>query len=159
RAFSTCEFVAKKINCKADQILPFSTGVIMEQLPAEKIAAANLKRATWRDAAEAIMTTDTVPKAVSRKVKLSGGEAIVTGIAKGSGMIRPGMATMLAFVATDAKVSRSELKRIAKTAADESFNCVTVDGDTSTNDSFVLISTGRVEPKTGQDKKQLTKAI
>ena len=159
RAFSTCRFVAKKINCKAEQVLPFSTGVIMEQLPVEKIAAADLKAATWRDAAEAIMTTDTVPKAVSRKVKLSGGEAVVTGIAKGSGMIRPGMATMLAFVATDAKLSRAELNRIAKATADESFNCVTVDGDTSTNDSFVLISTGRVEVRKDRDKRQIAKAI
>lgn len=159
RALSVCEFVARKINCKADQVLPFSTGVIMEPLPIEKIAAADLKNATWFDAAEAIMSTDTVPKAVSRKVKLSSGEAVVTGIAKGSGMIRPGMATMLAFVATDAKLSRSELNRMVKTAADESFNCVTVDGDTSTNDSFVLISTGRVEVKKEQDSRQLTKAI
>ena len=159
RALAVCEFVARKMNCKADQILPFSTGVIMEQLPAEKITAADLKDATWLDAAEAIMTTDTVPKAVSRKVKLSGGEATITGIAKGSGMIRPGMATMLGFVATDARLSRSELDRIVKAAADESFNCVTVDGDTSTNDSFVLVSTGRIEAKKEQDKKLLRKAI
>ena len=130
----------------------------MEQLPADKIIAAKLQDATWLDAAEAIMTTDTVPKAVSRKVKLSGGEAVVTGIAKGSGMIRPGMATMLAFVATDAKLSRSELNRIVKTAANESFNCVTVDGDTSTNDSFVLISTGRVEVRE-KDRKKLQETI
>jgi len=158
RAFAVCRSISKALNCKPDQILPFSTGVIMEQLPVEKIAAAELRDATWLDAAEAIMTTDTVPKAFSRRVKLSGGEAVVTGIAKGSGMIRPGMATMLGFVATDAKLSRAELGRIAKTAADESFNCVTVDGDTSTNDSFVLISTGRVETK-DKDKRRLARAI
>jgi len=158
RALSVCEFLGKSLNCRADQVLPFSTGVIMEQLPADKIIAAKLQDATWLDAAEAIMTTDTVPKAVSRKVKLSGGEAVVTGIAKGSGMIRPGMATMLAFVATDAKLSRSELNRIVKTAANESFNCVTVDGDTSTNDSFVLISTGRVEVRE-KDRKKLQETI
>jgi glutamate N-acetyltransferase/amino-acid N-acetyltransferase len=163
RARSVCEFLAKKINCNATQVLPFSTGVIMEQLPVEKLTAgiAGLKDADWRDAAEAIMTTDTVPKAVSRKVLLSGGgEAVVTGIAKGSGMIRPGMATMLAFVATDAKVSGSALKRMVKETAKESFNSVTVDGDTSTNDSFVLIATGLgVEAKNEQDRKKLQDTI
>ena len=145
RAFSVCESLGKAIGANPSQILPFSTGVIMEQLPVEKLAAgiANLTDADWRAAAEAIMTTDTVPKAVSRKVRLSTGEAVVTGIAKGSGMIRPGMATMLAFVATDAKVAQGKLNGIVKDVAAQSFNCVTVDGDTSTNDSFVLISTGR----------------
>jgi len=161
RALEVCGAVGRLAGCKPAQVLPFSTGVIMDQLPAEKVAAALpiLQGAEWRAAAEAIMTTDTVPKAVSRRVKLSSGEAVVTGIAKGSGMIRPGMATMLAFVATDAKLSRPELNRLAKTAADASFNCVTVDGDTSTNDSFVLIATGRVEAKTEQDKERVTKAI
>jgi glutamate N-acetyltransferase/amino-acid N-acetyltransferase len=132
----------------------------MEQLPADKIAAADLKAASWLDAAEAIMTTDTVPKAVSRKVTLSSGDAVVTGIAKGSGMIRPGMATMLAFVATDAKLSRADSNRIVKASADESFNCVTVDGDTSTNDSFVLISTGQgPEAKKDSDRKKIAAAV
>jgi glutamate N-acetyltransferase / amino-acid N-acetyltransferase len=160
RALAVCAWVAKALNCKPQQVLPFSTGVIMEALPVEKITAATPADASWLDAAEAIMTTDTVPKAVSRKVLLSGGEATVTGIAKGSGMIRPGMATMLGFVATDAKLSRPDLNRIVKAAADASFNCVTVDGDTSTNDSFVLISTGRgPEVKKEGDKKKITEAI
>ena len=144
RALFVCESLAKTLGCKATQVLPFSTGVIMEQLPAEKLVAAlpGLKHGNWLDAAEAIMTTDTVPKAFSAKVKLSGGEATVTGIAKGSGMIRPDMATMLAFVATDARVPGTCLKALVKETAQQSFNCVTVDGDTSTNDSFILISSG-----------------
>jgi glutamate N-acetyltransferase/amino-acid N-acetyltransferase len=145
RALFVCESLARSLGCKATQVLPFSTGVIMEQLPAEKLIAAlpGLKQGDWLDAAEAIMTTDTVPKAFSRKVKLSGGETTVTGIAKGAGMIRPDMATMLGFVATDARVAQGQLKRMVKTVADRSFNCVTVDGDTSTNDSFMLIATGK----------------
>ena len=145
RAFSVCAALAKNLGCKAAQILPFSTGVIMEQLPAEKLIAAlpRLQQGNWIDAAEAIMTTDTVPKAASTKVSLAGGEATVTGIAKGAGMIRPDMATMLGFVATDAAVLPAQLKKLVKRVADKSFNCVTVDGDTSTNDSFVLIATGK----------------
>lgn len=159
RALSVCAWVAKSLNCKPEQVLPFSTGVIMEPLPVERITKATLNNGTWLDAAEAIMTTDTVPKAVSRKVKLSGGEAVVTGIAKGSGMIRPGMATMLAFVATDAKVAPSALRKMVRETAQESFNCVTVDGDTSTNDSYVLISTGRgPSASSGKDLLQLQKA-
>jgi len=145
RALRVCASVSKILGCKPQQVLPFSTGVIMEPLPAERIAAAlpGLKNGTWLDAAEAIMTTDTVPKAFSAKAKLSGGVATVTGIAKGSGMIRPDMATMLGFIATDAKISQSALNRLVKSVADKSFNCATVDGDTSTNDSFVLIATGK----------------
>ncbi len=145
RALSVCESLAKTLACKANQILPFSTGVIMEQLPAEKLIAAlpGLKQGSWLEAAEAIMTTDTVPKAYSRKRRLSGGEAVVTGIAKGSGMIHPDMATMLGFVATDARVSPGHLKKLVKAIADRSFNCITVDGDTSTNDAFMLIATGK----------------
>jgi len=125
--------------------LPFSTGVIMEPLPAERIVAgfSDIKESDWASAAEAIMTTDTVPKAFSRKVRLSGGEVVVTGIAKGAGMIRPDMATMLGFIATDAAVSRTFLDQCVKRVAEGSFNSVTVDGDTSTNDSFVLIATGK----------------
>src|SRR6185436_4988681 len=113
RALEVCAAVARTIQAKPDQVLPFSTGVIMEQLPAEKLVAAlaGLKPAGWLEAAEAIMTTDTVPKAFSRKVRLSGGEATVTGIAKGAGMIRPDMATMLGFVATDARLSQGALRR------------------------------------------------
>ena len=144
RALQVCRAVAGELGCRADQVLPFSTGVIMEPLPADRIVAAvpQLKEATWADAAEAIMTTDTVAKAASRRVNLSTGPATVTGIAKGAGMIHPDMATMLGFVATDAKVAPAQLRALVKRAADRSFNCVTVDGDTSTNDSFVLIATG-----------------
>jgi glutamate N-acetyltransferase/amino-acid N-acetyltransferase len=145
RARSVCDSLAKNIGCKATQVLPFSTGVIMEQLPADKLIASlpGLKNCDWLDAAESIMTTDTVPKAFSVKVKLSGGVSVVTGIAKGSGMIRPDMATMLGFVATDAGIPPAGLRKMLKAVADKSFNCITVDGDTSTNDSFMLIATGK----------------
>jgi glutamate N-acetyltransferase/amino-acid N-acetyltransferase len=145
RARQVCAALAAQAGCAPRQVLPFSTGVIMEPLPAERIVAAlpSLKRCDWATAAEAIMTTDTVAKAYSRKVRLSKGEVTVTGIAKGAGMIRPDMATMLGFVATDAGVSRVNLSRILKGAADRSFNSITVDGDTSTNDSFMLIATGK----------------
>jgi len=147
RAAQVCEAIAGHLGCEADEVLPFSTGVIMEPLPAERIIAALpralLDKGDWLSAAEAIMTTDTVPKAFSKKIRLSGGEAHVTGIAKGAGMIRPDMATMLAFVATDAEVSRRPLQALLERAAERSFNCITVDGDTSTNDSFMLLATGR----------------
>ncbi|MEW6689492.1 MAG: bifunctional glutamate N-acetyltransferase/amino-acid acetyltransferase ArgJ [Pseudomonadota bacterium] len=162
RALSVCASLSRTLGCKPEQILPFSTGVIMEQLPVEKLAAgiSSLQDASWRDAAEAIMTTDTVPKAVSRKARLSGGEAVVTGIAKGSGMIRPGMATMLAFVATDAKIAKARLNRMVKGIAGQTFNCVTVDGDTSTNDSFILISTGSgPEIRRQEDLEKIQEAI
>jgi glutamate N-acetyltransferase/amino-acid N-acetyltransferase len=162
RALDVCKGVAGLYQLKPGQVLPFSTGVIMEQLLAEKIVVAlpGLKDCGWLEAAEAIMTTDTVPKAFSRKVKLSGGEATVTGIAKGSGMIRPDMATMLAFVATDAKVASSALNAMVKRVADRSFNCVTVDGDTSTNDSFLLIASGSGPGiKNEKDRKALEQAV
>ncbi len=149
RAREVCESVAAGVGCRASEVLPFSTGVIMEPLPVDRVVAgipaalADLRPGNWASAAEAIMTTDTVPKAYSRKVRLAGGEATVTGIAKGSGMIRPDMATMLGFIATDALVSRAVLQRIAKAAADQSFNAITVDGDTSTNDAFVCLATGK----------------
>ncbi|MFN2643909.1 MAG: bifunctional glutamate N-acetyltransferase/amino-acid acetyltransferase ArgJ [Burkholderiales bacterium] len=146
RAMHVCEALASHLGCDADQILPFSTGVIMEPLPAERIVAALpralLHKDDWLSAAEAIMTTDTVPKAYSRKVRLSGGQAVVTGIAKGAGMIRPDMATLLAFIATDARVAPRELQTLLERVAERSFNCVTVDGDTSTNDSLILAATG-----------------
>ena len=148
RARAVCDGVAGLLGCFSEQVLPFSTGVIMEPLPVERITAglpaalADLGRSNWAAAAESIMTTDTVPKAVSRRVQLTKGEATVTGIAKGAGMIRPDMATMLAFVATDAGVARSALQTMVRNSADASFNCITVDGDTSTNDSFVLIASG-----------------
>ncbi len=166
RALSVCASLARQLNCKPQQVLPFSTGVIMEPLPVERIVAglpaavAGLREDNWASAAEAIMTTDTVPKACSRKVKLSGGEAVVTGIAKGAGMIRPDMATMLGFVATDAKVAQATLQSIVKRVADNSFNCVTVDGDTSTNDSFMLIASGTgVEVRSNKDRKILEQTI
>ena len=148
RARAVCERVANMLGCLPEQVLPFSTGVIMEPLPVERIVAglpaalADLAGGNWAAAAEAIMTTDTVPKAVSRRVRLETGEVTVTGISKGAGMIRPDMATMLGFVATDAKVASPALQAMARNAADVSFNCITVDGDTSTNDSFVLIASG-----------------
>jgi glutamate N-acetyltransferase / amino-acid N-acetyltransferase len=147
RAGAVCAALARHMGCKAAQVLPFSTGVIMEPLPAERIIAAIpaalADEADWLCAAEAIMTTDTVPKACSAKVMLSTGEATVTGIAKGSGMIRPDMATMLAYVATDANVAQPALRRMLGAVANRSFHCVTVDGDMSTNDAFVLVATGQ----------------
>jgi glutamate N-acetyltransferase/amino-acid N-acetyltransferase len=145
RALQVCGELARLLGCKAREVLPFSTGVIMEPLPVERIAAglpqALEANSDWLSAAEAIMTTDTVPKAFSRKVQLSSGVATVTGIAKGAGMIKPDMATMLSFVATDAAVARKGLHQMLERAAQRSFNCITVDGDTSTNDSFILAAT------------------
>ncbi|MEN9314721.1 MAG: Arginine biosynthesis bifunctional protein ArgJ [Pseudomonadota bacterium] len=147
-ARATCEAVAAQLGCRADQVLPFSTGVILEHLPMERLlaglapAAADLAPDHWAEAAEAIMTTDTLPKAASRTANLHGAQVSVTGISKGAGMIRPNMATMLGFVATDASVPQALLARWVREAADASFNRITIDGDTSTNDSFVLIATG-----------------
>ncbi|HVE49904.1 MAG TPA: bifunctional glutamate N-acetyltransferase/amino-acid acetyltransferase ArgJ [Casimicrobiaceae bacterium] len=149
-ARSTCAAVASLIGCAPEEVLPFSTGVIMEPLPVDRIAAAlpaahaALRDDSWLAAAHAIMTTDTVPKAASRRVLVDGVPVTVTGIAKGSGMIHPNMATMLAFVATDAPIGADVLGAIAREVADATFNCATVDGDTSTNDSFVIASTGQV---------------
>ncbi|KZE35598.1 bifunctional glutamate N-acetyltransferase/amino-acid acetyltransferase ArgJ [Crenobacter luteus] len=147
RALAVCRAVADEIGCEVEQVLPFSTGVILEPLPADKIVAAlpTRRAAGWADAAEAIMTTDTLPKAASRRVEIDGHTVTVTGIAKGSGMIHPNMATMLGYLATDAAITRPLLQQLVKEVADQSFNCVTVDGDTSTNDSFMLISTGKSE--------------
>jgi glutamate N-acetyltransferase/amino-acid N-acetyltransferase len=147
RAARVCEALSGHLGCEASQVLPFSTGVIMEPLPADRIVSALPKalfdKADWLSAAEAIMTTDTVPKAFSRRLRLSAGEVVVTGIAKGAGMIRPDMATMLGFVATDAALPQKKLAEMTRRVADRSFNCVTVDGDTSTNDSFIVVATGR----------------
>jgi glutamate N-acetyltransferase/amino-acid N-acetyltransferase len=148
-ARATCAAVAKLLNCSVEQVLPFSTGVIMEPLPLERIVAglpscvANLKADNWFDASQAIMTTDIVGKAVSRQVKVNGVTVTVTGIAKGSGMIHPNMATMLGYIATDAGVSQAVLQHMVSQASDASFNCITVDGDTSTNDALMLIATGK----------------
>ncbi|OGT04371.1 MAG: bifunctional ornithine acetyltransferase/N-acetylglutamate synthase [Gallionellales bacterium RIFCSPLOWO2_12_FULL_59_22] len=148
-ARTTCKALAGLMGCKASQILPFSTGVIMEPLPVGKIAAglpgciANMCADNWYDAAHAIMTTDIVAKAVSRQVMIDGATITVTGIAKGSGMIHPNMATMLGYIATDATVAKPLLQRMVTEAANRSFNCITVDGDTSTNDALMLIATGQ----------------
>ena len=147
RAASTCRSLASLLELAPEQVLPFSTGVIMETLPVDRIIAglpaalADLKEANWAVAAEAIMTTDTLPKAASRQVQIAGKTVTVTGIAKGAGMIRPNMATMLGFVATDAAIAPHLLPELLREAADRSFNRITIDGDTSTNDSFVLLAT------------------
>ncbi|MDD5249983.1 MAG: bifunctional glutamate N-acetyltransferase/amino-acid acetyltransferase ArgJ [Rhodocyclaceae bacterium] len=152
-ANATCAAAAMLLDLRADQVLPFSTGVIMEPLPVERLKAglpaaqAGLRADGWFDAAHGIMTTDTVAKVASKRVSIGGQSVTVTGISKGAGMIKPNMATMLGFVATDAAVGQPMLERLVKEVADESFNCVTVDGDTSTNDSFILIATGRGEAR------------
>jgi glutamate N-acetyltransferase / amino-acid N-acetyltransferase len=149
RAFSTCVALAQHLELAPEQVLPFSTGVIMESLPNDRIEAglpaalADLKAAHWAEAAEAIMTTDTVPKAASRQLVIGGKTVSVTGISKGAGMIRPNMATMLGFIATDAAIAPQLMQELVREAADRSFNRITIDGDTSTNDSFVLIATHR----------------
>lgn len=147
-AMTCCEALAEQCGCTAQQILPFSTGVIGEYLPVDKITAvlkeavAGLSATGWESAAHGIMTTDTVPKGQSRQLTFDGETITVTGIAKGAGMIRPDMATMLAYVATNAKVSQDVLQTLWRDAVSRSFNKSTVDGDTSTNDSAVLIATG-----------------
>lgn len=149
RAVSTCEALATALDIQPQQVLPFSTGVILEPLPADKVIAglpaaiANLKEDNWLNAAEAIMTTDIVAKGTSRQVELSGQLVTITGISKGSGMIHPNMATMLGYIATDAAISQSALNEMIHDVANASFNCITVDGDTSTNDSLILMATGQ----------------
>ena len=149
RARQTCQSVADLLGCAEQQILPFSTGVIMEPLPVDRIVAglpasvANLQEDNWLNAAQAIMTTDIVAKGASRKIQLGGKTVTVTGIAKGSGMIHPNMATMLGYIATDAAISQSALDAMIRHAVNRSFNCITVDGDTSTNDSLILVATGQ----------------
>ncbi len=147
-ARASCAALATRLGCRADEVLPFSTGVILEHLPMDRLLAGlpaaidDLRAAHWAQAAEAIMTTDTVPKAASRRRELAASTVTVTGISKGAGMIRPNMATMLGFIATDAAVPAPLLQRWVREAADASFNRITIDGDTSTNDSFVLVATG-----------------
>lgn len=149
RARETCRAVGELLSIKSEQVLPFSTGVILENLPVDKIksglpeALKNLAPNHWLDAAEAIMTTDIVPKAASKKIKIQDKEISISGISKGSGMIHPNMATMLSFIATDASINQVLLDQMLKEVTAQSFNCITVDGDTSTNDSFILISTGQ----------------
>ncbi|MEY8876258.1 MAG: bifunctional glutamate N-acetyltransferase/amino-acid acetyltransferase ArgJ [Leptothrix sp. (in: b-proteobacteria)] len=159
RAKSVCIALAQALDLAPEEILPFSTGVIMETLPADRIQAglpaalADGAEDHWAEAAEAIMTTDTLPKAASRQVQIGGHTVTVTGISKGAGMIRPNMATMLGFVATDAVIAPALLQAVVSEAADASFNRITIDGDTSTNDSFLLIATHQAgnEPITDLD--------
>ena len=167
RAVAVCAAAAKQAGCKTEEVLPFSTGVILEPLPSDKITAAlpKVKPADWLAAARAIMTTDTVAKAASRAGQVGGSHTVrATGIAKGSGMIHPNMATMLGFIATDANIAQPVLQLLTQEIADMSFNCITVDGDTSTNDSFVIIATGKcgqseidniADPRYGQLKELL----
>ncbi|MBP7625592.1 MAG: bifunctional glutamate N-acetyltransferase/amino-acid acetyltransferase ArgJ [Zoogloea sp.] len=164
-ARATCEAVAAQFEIDASQVLPFSTGVILEPLPVERLVAglpaakAALKADGWFDAAHGIMTTDTVPKASSRQVQLGGKTITLTGISKGAGMIKPNMATMLGFMATDADVAQPLLDALLKEVADLSFNSITVDGDTSTNDSFMLIATGQAGNPTITDAASADYAV
>ena len=158
-AVQTCEALAGLLEVKASQILPFSTGVILEPLPVDKLIAGlptcvkGLKEDNWLNAAEAIMTTDIVAKGYSKQIQLGDKTVTITGISKGSGMIHPNMATMLGYIATDAAISQEALNQLIDHAVNRSFNCITVDGDTSTNDSLILMATGQsgaaeVQPNT-----------
>ncbi len=168
-ARTTCESLAAALGCRATEVLPFSTGVILEDLPMPRLlaglpaAVADLGAAHWAEAAEAIMTTDTVPKAASRQVRVGDAVVSLTGISKGAGMIRPKMATMLGFIATDAAIAQPLLARWVREAADASFNRITIDGDTSTNDSFVLAASGvgalRIESDTDRGAAPLRAAV
>lgn len=148
-AEKTCAALGQLLGIQPEQVLPFSTGVILEPLPIDRLVAGlprcvgDLKADNWHAAAHGIMTTDTVAKAASRRVEINGKTVSITGMSKGAGMIKPNMATMLGFVATDAGIAEPLLRQLVREAADESFNCITVDGDTSTNDSFILIATGQ----------------
>ncbi len=148
-AFSVCSALANELGVQPQHILPFSTGVIMEPLPVQRIvdglpkALADRAEANWSLASQAIMTTDTLPKAISRHIQMDGRTVTITGISKGAGMIRPNMATMLGFLATDAAIEPSLMHALAHELAEASFNRITIDGDTSTNDSFVVIATGK----------------
>ncbi|PKO47886.1 MAG: bifunctional ornithine acetyltransferase/N-acetylglutamate synthase [Betaproteobacteria bacterium HGW-Betaproteobacteria-22] len=149
RAKQSCHALAELLNIQPNQVLPFSTGVILEPLPVDKVIAGlpaaieNLKADNWLNAAESIMTTDIVAKGTSRQIQLGGKTVTVTGISKGSGMIHPNMATMLGYVATDAVISQPALEAMIRYAVNKSFNCITVDGDTSTNDSLILVATNQ----------------
>ena len=158
-AMDTCQWVADSTGCDAAQVLPFSTGVIGQQLPVNCFQSAipklvkALKEDNWVDAAHTIMTTDTVAKGISRQFEINGQTVTISGIAKGSGMIKPDMATLLAYVATDAKIGKKLLQRMLKEAVDASFNCITVDSDTSTNDSLMLVATGQAGVEIDQDNR------
>ncbi|MDM8357859.1 bifunctional glutamate N-acetyltransferase/amino-acid acetyltransferase ArgJ [Pandoraea communis] len=148
---ATCNALAELLSVAPNQILPFSTGVILEPLPVDRLVAglpqaiANLATAHWYEAAQSIMTTDTLPKAASREVLIDGKSIVLTGISKGAGMIKPNMATMLGFVGTNARVAQPVLDALVKYVADRSFNAITIDGDTSTNDSFIVAATGQTD--------------
>lgn len=150
-AQKTCAELAQRLNLKDSQILPFSTGVILENLPMDRLIAGlnpaikNLTEDNWLNAAQAIMTTDTLPKAVSRQIQIKGQTITLTGISKGAGMIKPNMATMLGFIATDVGIAQKDLDTLMRQVADQSFNCITIDGDTSTNDSFIVMASGASE--------------
>jgi glutamate N-acetyltransferase/amino-acid N-acetyltransferase len=170
RARSTCAALARHLKLAPEQVPPFSTGVIMEQLPHERIEAglpaalADAREDNWSLAAEGIMTTDTVPKAFGTQVMIAGVKVSITGISKGAGMIRPNMATMLGYMATDARVSQAAMQQLASELAEGSFNRVTVDGDTSTNDSFVVIASNKaahpvIESLDTPEGRQLKKAM
>jgi glutamate N-acetyltransferase/amino-acid N-acetyltransferase len=160
----TCEALAGLLGCAPEQVLPFSTGVIMEPLPVDRVVAglpqavSGLRADNWFDAAHAIMTTDIVAKAVSRQLSIGGKTVTVTGMAKGSGMIHPNMATMLGYIATDAAIPQFMVQDMVKAAADASFNCITVDGDTSTNDALMLIATGTSGAAIGQGERAAMQA-
>ena len=145
-AQKTCAELAQRLNLKDSQILPFSTGVILENLPMDRLIAGlnpaikNLTKDNWLNAAQAIMTTDTLPKAVSRQIQIKGQTITLTGISKGAGMIKPNMATMLGFIATDVGIAQKDLDVLMRQVADQSFNCITIVGDTSTNDSFIVMA-------------------
>ena len=169
-ALETCKALAKLTGVQAEQVLPFSTGVIGELLPSAKVIAAlpaaieNLSADQWAQAAEGIMTTDTLPKGASRQITLAGQTITVTGISKGAGMIKPDMATMLGYIATDAKIAQPVLQALLREAADLSFNRITIDGDTSTNDCCMLVATGQaampeITSADGADYQQLAEVI
>ncbi|EWH10753.1 bifunctional ornithine acetyltransferase/N-acetylglutamate synthase protein [Catenovulum agarivorans DS-2] len=150
-ALATCQAVAELMAIEPSAVLPFSTGVILENLPMERLLSAlpaavnNLAETNWKEAAYAIMTTDVAPKAISQQLTIENSTVTVTGISKGAGMIHPNMATMLGYLATDAGIEQSLLNEITKEIADLSFNCISVDGDTSTNDSFIIIASGQAD--------------
>ncbi len=169
-AEQVCKQLADAIGVSSEQVLPFSTGIIMEPLPVKKIVNAlaagikTLKSDNWRAGATAIMTTDKVSKGVSSQIEVDSKTITVTGIAKGSGMIHPNMATMLGFIATDASINKDTLDKMISEITQKSFNCITVDGDTSTNDSFILIATGAsaaqpIENKNSPNYKIIYEAI
>ncbi len=164
-ARATCIAVAKMLGCRFEQVLPFSTGVIMEPLPVEKLVAglpqavSNLKADNWFAASQAIMTTDIVAKAVSKQIKLDGKTVTITGMAKGSGMIHPNMATMLGYIATDAAIAQPLLQQMVTQASDASFNCITVDGDTSTNDALMLIASGKSGVQITESNRAILQAV